>query len=422
MAIDPSIALNVKPIELPNQLGQFAQAAQIQHYQQQNALANRAMEQEDALNRAYASSLNKDTGQIDENMLRQNVVGANLGSKLPSVEKTLLESKKLRNEVGKGEFELRQSKADKAMRDIAGFDTREQILADLKRNLDAGNIDLTRAQQIESMVPTDPAKIPEFQVKMLRGILGAKERLEQQFTSQDFGGGTRVIATPKYGGGPAQVVQGSLINKTATPGELLTEAREQTRIKNAENPNVVARQVTGADGTVTNFNKFGKVISTEKGVGKPSATFEKTQAQQKQMGKDLDLAISELGNITQEGGLIDQSTGSYIGKAVDIGARAFGRATSGDIAAGKLAPIADLALKMVPRFEGPQSDKDTASYKQAAGQLADSTLPAEIRKEAGKEVLRLMKARKSQFITPDMASGNTATPAGIAPPAGFEPD
>jgi hypothetical protein len=94
----------------------------------------------------------------------------------------------------------------------------------------------------------------------------------------------------------------------------------------------------------------------------------------------------------------------------------------GDIAAGQLAPIADLALKMVPRFEGPQSNADTTSYKQAAGQLADSTLPAEIRKAAGKEVLRLMKARKNQFITSDMASGNTAVPTSVAPPEGFVPD
>jgi hypothetical protein len=131
------------------------------------------------------------------------------------------------------------------------------------------------------------------------------------------------------------------------------------------------------------------------------------------MGKDLDLAIGELANVTKDGGLIDQSTGSYIGKGVDIGARVFGKATPGDVAAGKLAPIADLALKMVPRFEGPQSNADTVSYKQAAGQLADSTLPAEIRKEAGKEVLRLMKARKNQFVTQDMASGNVNAPAGV---------
>jgi hypothetical protein len=92
---------------------------------------------------------------------------------------------------------------------------------------------------------------------------------------------------------------------------------------------------------------------------------------------------------TKDGGLIDQSTGSGAGRLLDVGAGFFGKANEGAIAIGKLQPIADLALKMVPRFEGPQSDKDTKSYKEAAGQLADPTLPTKIRKEAGKTVLRL---------------------------------
>jgi hypothetical protein len=71
---------------------------------------------------------------------------------------------------------------------------------------------------------------------------------------------------------------------------------------------------------------------------------------------------------------------------------------------------------MVPRFEGPQSDKDTQSYKEAAGQLANTSLPNEIRKEAGKTVLRLMKNRKNQFVTQEMAQ------EGVAPSAGGEVD
>jgi hypothetical protein len=119
--------------------------------------------------------------------------------------------------------------------------------------------------------------------------------------------------------------------------------------------------------------------------------------------------------------LIDQSTGSGVGRLADIGAGFVGKATPGAIAIGKIAPVADLVLKMVPRFEGPQSNKDTQSYKEAAGQLADATLPTEIRKEAGKTVLRLMQERKNQFVTNDMAAQGVA-PTQIAPPPGFTPD
>ena len=172
-----------------------------------------------------------------------------------------------------------------------------------------------------------------------------------------------------------------------------------------DDPNTTAafREVDNA-GNVTFYNKFGLPISTQKGAGKPSATFEKTKQGKAQLVKDLDQAIVELTDVTKDGGLIDQSTGSGVGRAVDIGARFIGKATPGDIAIGKLQPIADLSLKMIPRFEGPQSNADTTSYKQAAGQLADPTLPPEIRKAAGKTVLRLMKSRKDQFTTVDMAT------------------
>jgi hypothetical protein len=147
--------------------------------------------------------------------------------------------------------------------------------------------------------------------------------------------------------------------------------------------------------------------------GKPSAFAEKTAVQRAQMGKDLGFAITQLTDITKDGGLIDQSTGSGAGRLTDIGAGFFGSATPGAIAIGKIAPIADLALKMVPRFEGPQSNADTKSYKEAAGQLADSSLPTKIRKEAGKTVLRLMQERKNQFVTSDMAAEGAGGGGGV---------
>lgn len=162
-------------------------------------------------------------------------------------------------------------------------------------------------------------------------------------------------------------------------------------------------------GAVTPITMAGTPVK-----GKPSPFAEKATAQKTQLGKDLDFAIKELGNITSDGGLIDQSTGSGAGRLIDLGARFGGKAMPGDIAIGKIAPVADLVLKMVPRFEGPQSDKDTASYKEAAGQLADATLPREVRKEAGKTVLRLMQQRKNQFRTKDMVEEDV----GAAPAAG----
>lgn len=188
--------------------------------------------------------------------------------------------------------------------------------------------------------------------------------------------------------------------------------RQPVAAKDDPNTTAAFREVDNA-GNVTFYNKFGLPISTQKSAGKPSATFEKTKQGKAQLVKDLDQAIVELTDVTKDGGLIDQSTGSGAGRLYDVGAGFFGQAPEGAIAIGKLQPIADIALKMVPRFEGPQSNADTTSYKQAAGQLADPTLPTKIRKEAGKTVLRLMKSRKDQFTMVDTATGATPAATGV---------
>ncbi len=176
------------------------------------------------------------------------------------------------------------------------------------------------------------------------------------------------------------------------------------------------QQITLSDGSLGIVNMDTGVItsSTLAGApvkGRPSATAEKAALQRKQLNLDLDRAIIELTDATKDGGLIDKSTGSGAGRLIDLAAGFGGQAMPGAIAIGELQPIADMALKMVPRFEGPQSNADTTSYKQAAGQLADPTLPREIRKKAGKTVLRLMKDRKGQFASTAMEA------EGVAPAA-----
>ncbi len=194
----------------------------------------------------------------------------------------------------------------------------------------------------------------------------------------------------------------------------IAKATQQPKEEKDDPRTVVAFRETDAAGNVTLLNKFGDVITPSAPVkGKPTATFEKTTAQRKQLGIDLDRAITELKDVSKKGGLIDQSTGSGAGRGVDIAAGFFGKATPGAIAIGKLAPIADMVLKMVPRFEGPQSDKDTRSYKEAAGQLADATLPTDTRKAAAIQIVRLMEARKGQFVTQEMATEGAG--AGAAP-------
>ena len=127
----------------------------------------------------------------------------------------------------------------------------------------------------------------------------------------------------------------------------------------------------------------------------------------------LNTAISELERISRPGGLLERSTGSGVGRLLDVAGEFVGVSSRGAQAAAALAPIADVVLKMVPRFEGPQSDKDTAAYQAAAGRLADPTIPNETRLAAAREIIRLMRDRRDQFSY--TAGGSTTPTAGSAP-------
>ena len=136
---------------------------------------------------------------------------------------------------------------------------------------------------------------------------------------------------------------------------------------------------------------------------------------------EINTVVSELERALEKGGLIDRATGSGVGALRDVAAGFFGQATPGAIAVGQLQPIADLVLKIIPRFEGPQSDKDTQSYREAAGKLADPTVPNEIRRAAAKEIVRVLKDRKgrlgSTVTIPMQPVGNAVPAAGAAPAA-----
>lgn len=472
MPINPAIAIGVQPIQLADPLAQYGKIAAIQQAQNQNALAQyqlgaaqRKETAQNALSEAYKTAFNPQTGTYDINKLRDAVIGAGAGSRLPEIEKKMGELKTQQLAQAEAEAKLvdtklKQSRAFLDTIDPSDPNAPAQYLAWHQANhrdpvlgpiLAARGVtaDQSRAR-IEQAIQQGPQAFAQL---LAQSKLGTEEFMKlnaPKYFTQNLGGTEQLISVPGLGGA-STVVPGSVATKTLTPGEakptttnidvgnaILTQeynpvtgatriigrqaktlTPEQARAASQEKTKV-AHTTTDEAGNVTLYNMFGEVIGAKDASGapialkgKPSATFEKTRNQREQLSKDLDTAIAELKDITKEGGLIDQSTGSGAGRAVDVAAGFFGKATPGAIATAKLAPIADLALKMVPRFEGPQSDKDTASYKQAAGQLADPSLPSAIRKEAGKTVLRLMENRKGQFVTQGMAAEGTAAGGGV---------
>lgn len=459
--IDYTIPGQFKPIQIESPMNAMAQAMQLRNLQEtseMNALkrqeAQEMTRQRNAL-AAYLANPKRPTDPMELEagvrqtapLLADQFIDTQLKREELGVRTKEREAKTEELKVKKEEREraLSKEQLSEAITDLASYDTVADVLSSLEQKLNAGQITQAQKEQVLAGLPNNDAEIPAWQIRTMRGLLAPKDvladvraakkdvREEQRLSNEEarlkledariqeqIRHANAMEAIGRAGADRAQLQ----LEETQRHNKAMESLRKQEIYKPsaADNPNKVAHTSTDDQGNVTFYNAFGQVIRTEANAGKRSPNLIKAEQAEKNLSRDIERTSKELADITKDGGLIDQSTGSYAGKAIDIGARVFGKATPGDIAAGKLAPIADMVLKMVPRFEGPQSDKDTASYKQAAGQLSDSTLPAEIRKEAGRTILRLMKERKDQFATSDMDFTPSQRRAAPPPPAGFVPD
>lgn len=199
---------------------------------------------------------------------------------------------------------------------------------------------------------------------------------------------------------------------TAQPqgvGPTVANALAMEQQQNIPRPKVPIRQPVAV-------MKDGKavLVPPEQAVGLPPATAfaERTAEDKAKVNRDLETAIRNLEAVVKPGGLLEKSTGSGAGRLYDTAKGFFGGSTEGAIAGAQLAPIADMVLKMVPRFEGPQSNKDVDSYLAAAGKLADTGLPNDIRKGAAETILKLMKERKGQFEIKGQEGGGGGASSG----------
>jgi hypothetical protein len=109
--LDASIPLRVKPVEIENPTNAFARVQQIDLMGQQNALAQmamqekrRAIEEDTALNQAYAGAINE-TGEIDRPKLFSSMAQNKLGSKIPATQKIFNDQDKSKLEAVKLKIE-----------------------------------------------------------------------------------------------------------------------------------------------------------------------------------------------------------------------------------------------------------------------------------------------------------------------------
>jgi hypothetical protein len=241
MPIDPRISLGVQPIQVADPIARYGQLSAIQNAQNQNALAQyqlgTAKREEDsvnALNQAYAKSYDPKTGKIDRNLLRETLARGGFGSKLPAIEKTLIEldkedllRQKTQGEVNlqpvalaKGQTELLDAKLKQSRSFLDTLDPADpNAPAEYIRWHEANHADpiigpALKAQgvtvdQSRAKIQAAIARGPQAFADLINGSkLGTEKFMEMNKPSTstvDQGGQKQLIQTPGLGGAPKSV-------------------------------------------------------------------------------------------------------------------------------------------------------------------------------------------------------------------------
>jgi hypothetical protein len=209
-------------------------------------------------------------------------------------------------------------------------------------------------------------------------------------------------------------------NATTMRGQNMTDARARetlahTREKDAEDAKAGVIYQQDAQGNLVALPKLARpgapiapipVVAggvQVQGKGSPKAAF----TQQYGMVK------SQLKEVTD---LLPKATASGAGAAVDATLGFFGASTDGADAAAKLDTLGGWLTTSVPRFEGPQSDRDVMTYQRMAGDVANRKLPMSQRLEAVKSLETLMDNKAKGYGIPVTSPTNpTASPKSTTP-------
>lgn len=197
-------------------------------------------------------------------------------------------------------------------------------------------------------------------------------------------GDKKVFATPTAGQG---------FNVNLSPDQALADQRARIGLGLQSQANAIAQDannvnrmgmrtqvVQGADGVNYLIDKgTGQarpaVVNGTGDTVQSGPLAEATAKNQKNMGKLGDL-------MTQAREILPNATASGFGARVDDANRFVGLSTTGSQNAAKLSAIGGNMLMMMPRMEGPQSDRDVENYKLMVGKIGDPTIPAAERSAA----------------------------------------
>jgi hypothetical protein len=243
MALNPSISLGVKGLEIANPLTQYGQVAAIQGAQNQNQLAQyqlgaaqRAEATQNVLSDAYSQSIDPDTGTINYNKLTGLLAKGGGGAQIPGIEKTrreieaaALAAKKTQGEIEKNEFQLTKDKLKHGWTSLGDAPTPQDAIKKLNEGVTKGYFDFATAQaETQQLRNMTPEQYKQYRVEKVLGLLDAKDKLSfmlPKTARQDIGGSIVNIQDNPMMPGYGLPVAGASIAKTPTFGDIASQGQ-----------------------------------------------------------------------------------------------------------------------------------------------------------------------------------------------------
>lgn len=201
--------------------------------------------------------------------------------------------------------------------------------------------------------------------------------------------GGSTVALDQFTGKPANTIQNTQSPDSVASGQVQMRGQNIAASTAQRGQNMTdsrAREALAQGKTPAGYRWSGDGKSLEPIPGGP-VTAKTTEVQQK-----VGDAQSVLGLLDMAEPLVGKATSSYGGAALDQAARVFGGSTSGGESAAQLKAIEGSLISKMPKMSGPQSDKDVLLYRQMAGQIGDTTVPA-ANKMAAMKVIREINQR-----------------------------
>jgi len=414
MPVDARIPLGVEPVKMPDFAQLAVQRASVMNNMAEMAAKQRALNEQNTLAQIVQSPGYDPTNP--EWRKKTATMAPNLGSTFLKAQD---DAAAAQADAQAKAFAQKEAQTKSALMELFQYSDFESAEAALDAKVASGQLQQAQADAAKARMRGSP-DYQTFAFNHARSMLTPEQLTEVTRTTQELGDRRIVTATPTRAPVGTAPVTEAIFDMGISPDQAADNARAAASERQQSTRPLTATNMAG-DFMVMNpnilndprMNPTGASSIVIPGAGKPSGGFERAQAARGESYSQIAAALPVLDELLKPGSNVDKAGGGVPTFLMTNLARAFGQTTDEMKAQAKLGPEGYVLLQQVPRFEGPQSDKDTAAYKDAAGKLTNEFSTAG-EKRAALEAIKAILLRNKAYLDANPQVGAAKTGGGGA--------